>query len=128
MTAVATISPAPQHMRALARANEVRLARAELKRSVSDGELSAACVILECPMEAESMPIADLLASQRRWGTTRCRKFLAAIPMSETKTIGSLTDRQRRELASKLDRVTVTTRAERGLDLTPSGSLMEIAV
>jgi hypothetical protein len=114
-------------MRALARANEVRLARAELKRCVSDGELSAANVILECPMEAESMPIADLLASQRRWGTTRCRKFLAAIPMSETKTIGSMTERQRREVAMRLQRLGVTARAER-LELIPSVSLMEIAV
>jgi hypothetical protein len=40
--------------------------------------------------------------SQRRWGQTRCRKFLAQIPMSERKTIGSMTDRQRRTLASML--------------------------
>ena len=128
MTAAATISPAPQHMRALARANEVRLARAELKRCVSDGELSAAHVILDCPMEAESMPIADLLGSQRRWGSTRCRKFLAAVPMSETKTIGSMTDRQRRELATRLGRLGVSPRAERSIELAPGGSLMEIAV
>lgn len=128
MTAAATISPAPQHMRALARANEVRLARAELKRCVGDGELSAASVILDCPMEAESMPIADLLGSQRRWGTTRCRKFLAAIPMSETKTIGSMTERQRRELAMRLERLGVAAPTERSIELTPSGSLMEIAV
>jgi hypothetical protein len=79
-------------------------------------------------MEAESMPIADLLGSQRRWGTTRCRKFLAAIPMSETKTIGSMTERQRRELAMRLERLGVAARAERSIELTPSGSLMEIAV
>jgi hypothetical protein len=40
--------------------------------------------------------------SQRRWGQTRCRKFLAQIPMSEKKTIGSMTDRQRRTLAELL--------------------------
>ena len=49
-------SPAPQHMRALARANKVRLARAELKRQVAEGELSVADVILGCPWEAETMP------------------------------------------------------------------------
>ena len=32
------IAYGPQHMRALQRANEVRLARAELKRRVTDGE------------------------------------------------------------------------------------------
>jgi hypothetical protein len=102
MNAAATIAPAPQHLRALARANEVRLARAELKRQVADGEITAAHVILECPWEAASMTVSDLLTSQRRWGSTRCRKLLQAIPMSENKTIGSMTERQRRALALAL--------------------------
>jgi hypothetical protein len=89
-------------MRALAQANRVRLARADLKRQVADGELTVADVILECPWEAESMSISDLLMSQHRWGRTRCRRFLASIPMSETKTIGSMTDRQRNAVAAML--------------------------
>lgn len=89
-------------MRALERANQVRLARADLKRRVAAGELEAAGVILECPWEAHSMAIADLLMSQRRWGRTRCRKFLASVPLSENKTIGSMTERQRQELVSLL--------------------------
>jgi hypothetical protein len=101
MQALAT-APAPQHMQALARANKVRLARAELKRQVADGELSVADVVLECPWEAESMAIADLLMSQHRWGRTRCRRFLGSVSMNETKTIGSMTERQRRELAARL--------------------------
>ncbi len=47
MNATATIAPAgPQHMRALERANQVRLARAELKRRVAGGEIGVAEVIL----------------------------------------------------------------------------------
>jgi hypothetical protein len=104
MNATATIAPAgPQYMRALERANKVRLARAELKRRVSTGEITVAEVILDCPWEAESMAVADLLMSQRRWGQTRCRKFLAQVPMSEKKTVGSMTDRQRGNLAAMLD-------------------------
>lgn len=103
MNATATIAPAgPQYMRALERANKVRLARAELKRRVATGELDVARVILECPWEAESMAVADLLMSQRRWGQMRCRKFLSQIPMSEKKTVGSMTERQRRTLAVML--------------------------
>jgi hypothetical protein len=102
MNATATIARGPQYMQALQRANEVRLARAGLKRRVATGDLSAAEVILTSPWEATSMEVADLLLSQRRWGHTRCRKFLAAIPMSETKTIGSMTERQRRTLAAML--------------------------
>jgi hypothetical protein len=95
-------APAPQHMQALAQANKVRLARAELKRQVADGELSVADVVLDCPWEAESMTIADLLMSQHRWGRTRCRRFLVQLSMNETKRIGSMTDRQRRCLAGRL--------------------------
>jgi hypothetical protein len=106
MNATATLAPAgPQYMRALERANQVRLARAELKRRVALGELSVADVILECPWEADSMAVADLLMSQRRWGQTRCRRFLAQVPMSEKKTIGSMTDRQRMHLAGLLSDV-----------------------
>jgi hypothetical protein len=102
MHATATTAPAPQHLMALQRANEVRLARAALKRQVRQGRVQAAEVILTCPWEAETMPVAELLTSQRRWGETRCRKFLSSLPMSENKTIGSMTDRQRRTLAAML--------------------------
>ena len=47
-------------------------------------------------------PLGELLMSQRRWGTTRCRKFLGRHDLLETKPIGSLTMRQRHLLASGL--------------------------
>jgi hypothetical protein len=106
MNADAGIAPGPQHLQALQRANAVRLARAELKRRIAEGDVSAADVILLSPWEAESMTVSDLLTSQRRWGTTRCRKFLQLVPMPENKTIGSMTDRQRRALAQLLGGVT----------------------
>jgi hypothetical protein len=87
-------------MQALRRANEVRLARAELKRSVAEGSTTVGAIILACPWEAASMTISELLLSQRRWGATRCSRFLASIAMTETKTVGSMTDRQRRALAA----------------------------
>ena len=115
MHVTATITPAdraderaggqadgPQYMHALQRANQVRLARAVLKRRVADGEIQAAEVILDCPWEAQSMAVADLLMSQRRWGATRSRKIMALLPLSYGKTIGSLTNRQRGALAAVL--------------------------
>ena len=102
MSATASIAPGPQYMQALQRANEVRLARAGLKRQVASGELSVAEVLLGSHWEAENMTISDLLMAQRRWGTTRCRKLLQCIPMSENKTVGSMTDRQRHALAGLL--------------------------
>jgi hypothetical protein len=103
MTPTALKTPEPQRLRALGRANEIRLARAALKRSIALGQVSAAEVILNCPDAAHSWPIGDLLMSQRRWGNTRCRKFLSRNHMVETKPVGSLTDRQRRILASTLE-------------------------
>lgn len=93
---------APQRLQALERANEIRLARAELKRRIAYGTVSAAEVILEPPSEATSWAIGDLLLSQRRWGSTRCRKFLLRNQISETKPVGALTERQRRVLAHQL--------------------------
>lgn len=97
-----TLEAAPQHLRALERANEVRLARADLKRRVSAQEIAAADVIISCPWEAESMALSELLMSQRRWGRARCRRLLVSLGMSENKQIGTLTERQRHGLAAML--------------------------
>ena len=102
MTETAIMTREPQRLRALERANEIRLARAELKRRIADGDMSAAEVILTPPCEASSWAIGDLLMSQRRWGTTRCRKFLVRNQINETKPLGTLTERQRRLLADQL--------------------------
>jgi hypothetical protein len=96
------VTAEPQRLRALERANEVRLARAELKRRIADGDMSAAEVILACPWQASSWSVGELLLSQRRWGNTRCRKFLNRNQINENKAIGTLTERQRLVLASEL--------------------------
>ena len=105
------MSPAPQHLQALERANAVRLARADLKRRIAAGEICAAEVILRSPWEAESMTVADLLTSQRRWGQMRCRRFLQSIPISESKTVGSMTERQRHAVAQSLREQAVAARS-----------------
>jgi hypothetical protein len=106
MSETATMTPAPQRLRALERANAVRLARAELKRRIAEGEATAADIILDPPDEALSWAIGELLMSQRRWGSTKCRKFLSRHHLTETKTLGALTDRQRRMLADQLESCT----------------------
>jgi len=91
-----------QHMHALERANQVRLARAALKRKIANGQLDTAEVVLTCPWEAESMSVSELLMSQKRWGRTRCRKFLSSIGLPEMKKVCTLTERQRLTLAALL--------------------------
>ena len=103
MPAPSTAVPArPQHLKALERANKVRVARAELKRRVASGAVDAADVVLYCPWEADTMQLGELLMSQRRWGSSRSRKILARLSMSETRSVGSMTNRQRLLLASLL--------------------------
>lgn len=98
----ATYDAAPQHLKALEQANRVRLARAELKRQVATNETTAAEVVLECPWEASSMTLSDLLMSQRRWGRARCRRLLLSLGLPENKHLGTLTPRQRQALAAVL--------------------------
>jgi hypothetical protein len=116
----------PQHMLALERANRVRLARAALKRNVAAGKLDTAEIVLSCPWEVESMSISELLMSQKRWGRTRCRKFLGSIGMSENKTISTLTERQRVTLAALLTAKAQSTRAQESSQ-TDSGGVPQAA-
>ena len=92
----------PQPVRALRQANHVRHVRSILKAQVAEGQITAAEVIITCPVEAYGMPMAQLLGSQRGWGKARCAAFLADVSVPENKPIGSLTERQRRSIASLL--------------------------
>ncbi|MBA2240784.1 MAG: hypothetical protein H0W09_06010 [Solirubrobacterales bacterium] len=105
MQTATSIAPAsdPQHIQALARANRVRLARASLKRQVAGGTVEVARVVRECPWEAETMSVGELLRSQQRWGRTRSRKFLSDLELSENRQLGRLTARQRNVVARELE-------------------------
>lgn len=102
MSATATSPASRQNMMALERANRIRLARARLKREIAAGETTVADVLLDPREEIEGMAISELLSSQKRWGTTRCAKFLETIGLPETKTVRALTPRQREAMAAVL--------------------------
>lgn len=99
-----TLHAGQQPLRALELANQVRLARAALKRRVRDGQVSVAQVVEASPWETYSMPIGELLRSQQRWGEKRARRALLPIGVPENKPIGQLTERQRLALVAALDR------------------------
>jgi hypothetical protein len=92
----------PQHLSALKLANQVRVARADLKRRVRTNETTVAAVVLTNPPEAQSMTVADLLACQLRWGPGKVTRFLSTFPMTEARTVGSLVERERQGVASRL--------------------------
>jgi hypothetical protein len=93
---------ARQRLLALERANRVRLTRATLKRRLRTGEVAAADAILRSSRDTDTMTVAELLLSQRGWGPTRAAKMMRSVSLSESKTLGSLTERQRLTLAAVL--------------------------
>jgi hypothetical protein len=96
------LAVAPQCLEALERANDVRLARAQLKRRVRAGRLAAAEVVLTCPWQTRTMSVGELLMSQRGWGRVRARRLLLSLAVPENKQIGTLTERQRLAIAAVL--------------------------
>jgi hypothetical protein len=91
-----------QRHAALARANAIRLGRAALKRSIQAGHRHVVDVIADCPPEAASMPVVELLGAQHRWGETRALRLVRRAELPETKVVGQLTPRQRRALVGCL--------------------------
>jgi len=91
-----------QRLLALERANHVRIARAALKRRLRAGEVVVAESILRGSRDTDTMTVAELLLSQRGWGPTRSSKMLRSVALSEKKTLGSLTERQRVMLVAVL--------------------------
>ena len=71
MTQSAVRTSEPQRLRALERANEIRLARAAIKRRIAVGEVSAADVILECPDAADSWPLGVVGSTHGRSAVDR---------------------------------------------------------
>ncbi|HVE80985.1 MAG TPA: integration host factor, actinobacterial type [Candidatus Dormibacteraeota bacterium] len=95
--------PQSQHMEALERANSIRISQAVCKQAIARGELSVREVLTNLPPEMGSMTIMELLRAQNRWGQTRARRLLFGVGISEHKSVGSLTERQRSILCMALD-------------------------
>jgi hypothetical protein len=93
----------PQHINALARANEIKTARAVLKRQVAARQVTVSAVVLTCPPAAETMTIFNLLRAQPFWGPEKSRRFLQSMRISETRKVGDLTERQQRMIVARLN-------------------------
>jgi hypothetical protein len=106
-------TPAQHHLLALERANHVRSARAELKRQLRAGEVNAAEAILRGSHDTDTMTVTELLSSQRGWGPVRSTKLLVSVSLSQRKTLGSLTERQRVTLAGLLSIAEIKARTVR---------------
>jgi len=93
-----------QRMDALARANQIRTRRAQLKRDLKSGRLSIQSLLQNPPEYVETAKVFDMLLAVPKYGRVKVNKILAHCRISPSKTIGGLSERQRSELVSLLRR------------------------
>ena len=93
-----------QRLLALRRANEVRLARAQLKKELAAGTCRIEDILVDAPELARGAKVYDLLLAVPKLGRVRVSTLLRHCQISETKTLGGLSERQRTELIASLRR------------------------
>lgn len=93
-----------QRMDALERANEVRTRRARLKRDLKAGRVQIHGLLLDPPEWLETAKAFDLLLAVPKYGRVKVNRILNHCRISPSKTIGGLSERQRKELVSYLGR------------------------
>jgi hypothetical protein len=91
-----------QRLQALRQANEIRLARAQLKRELAAGSIQLAQVLRCPPAFIATAKALELLLMLPRIGPVRAQRVLTGCKIAKTKTIGGLSERQRGALISLL--------------------------
>jgi hypothetical protein len=91
-------------MEALARANDIRSRRAQLKRDLKAGRQPISELLLEPPDFLETAKVFDLLLAVPKYGRVKVNKILTHCRISPSKTIGGLSQRQRTELVALMRR------------------------
>lgn len=93
-----------QRMDALRRANDIRSARARLKKDLKAGKANINSLLLDPPDYVTTAKVFDMLLAVPKYGRVKTNRILNQCRISPSKTIGGLSDRQRAELISQLRR------------------------
>ena len=93
-----------QRMEALRRANEIRVRRAQLKKDLKAGTARIEDVLRDPPEYVETAKVIDILIAVPKFGRVKAARFLNQCRISQSKTVGGLSERQRAELVSLLRR------------------------
>jgi hypothetical protein len=100
---------------ALLVANDVRARRSLLRAGIRAGEINAADVVADPPGYAFTMKVSALLSAVPKFGPVRVRRTLTALAISDRRTLGGLSDRQRRDLTVVLGGDPSSDRGGRGV-------------
>ncbi|MDQ4082641.1 MAG: hypothetical protein M3123_07105 [Actinomycetota bacterium] len=93
-----------QRMEALRRANEIRVRRAQLKKDLKAGSVAVETVLSDPPDYVETAKVIDILMAVPKFGRVKAGRFLNQCRISQSKTVGGLSERQRAELVGLLRR------------------------
>ena len=93
-----------QRMEALRRANDIRTARAKLKKDLKAGRATIHTILLDPPEYLLTAKVFDMLLAVPKYGRVKTNRILNQCRISPSKTIGGLSERQRTELISLLRR------------------------
>lgn len=93
-----------QRMDALRRANDIRTARARLKKDLKASRTSIHSILLDPPDYVLTAKVFDMLLAVPKYGRVKTNRILNQCRISPSKTIGGLSERQRAELVSLLHR------------------------
>jgi S13-like protein len=91
-------------MEALRRANEIRVRRAQLKKDLKAGQTRIQDILREPPDYVSTAKVFDMLVAVPKFGRVKATRFLNQCRISQSKTVGGLSDRQRTELVALFDR------------------------
>jgi hypothetical protein len=87
-----------QRMEALKRANDIRVKRAQLKKDLKAGRVQVEEILAEPPAYVETAKVFDMLMAVPKFGRVKAARFLNQCRISQSKTVGGLSERQRAEL------------------------------
>jgi hypothetical protein len=87
-----------QRMEALKRANDIRVKRARLKKDLKDGRVQIERILEDPPQYVSTAKVFDMLMAVPKFGRVKAARFLNQCRISQSKTVGGLSERQRAEL------------------------------
>ncbi|MFA6002047.1 MAG: integration host factor, actinobacterial type [Thermoleophilia bacterium] len=99
-TSATPVRTLEQRLDALRRANDVRSQRARLKKDLKKGVIKIDEILAAPPEFIKTAKVIDVLLAVPNCGKVKSAKVLNHCRISPNKTVGGLSERQRRELVT----------------------------